>query len=253
MTWQQYKEEWVGFNTCRFCAGSSIHTCSLTDCKPALKEAGQYFETVIAKEEIRAMDKSALKAAFANAKAVGARYIGVRVEAEGSSQPEIVINPKGNFDAKFDYYMNAYDDDLILISAKGKECIRITGIAQGNAFEDIEVQLSDAGFGWKQKISGAIDKVYNKMIAETPPQSEGERLRCEGMKEAVKGMFLNTGRSAAEERFISGNIGKYEELFDICMNGDDLAFKKGLIELQRLQNEHILGEEKGRQGEGTGE
>lgn len=69
-------------------------------------------------------------------------------------------------------------------------------------------------------------------------------MRCEAMKEAVKGMFLNESRTAAEARFIFDNIEKYEELFDICMNGDDIEFKRGLIELQRLQNEYILREEK---------
>ena len=190
------------------------------------------------------MNKSALKAVFVNAKAVGARYIGVSIRTEGSSShPEIIINPRENFDAKFDYYMSAYDDDLILISAKGKKDIRITGVAQGNAFEDIEYQLMSVGTGWKQPISDAIDKSYNKMIAETPPQSEEEKLRCETMKEAIKGMFLNASRSAAEARFIFDNIEKYEELFDICMNGDDMEFRKGLTELQRMQNEHILKEE----------
>lgn len=189
------------------------------------------------------MNKSALKAVFVNAMAVGARYIGVSIKTEGSSHPEIIINPRENFDAKFDYYMSAYDDDLILISAKGKKDIRITGVAQGNAFEDIEYQLMSVGTGWKQPISDAIDKSYNKMITETPPQSEEERLRCETMKEAIKGMFLNASRSAAEARFISDNIEKYEELFDICMNGDDMEFRKGLTELQRMQNEHILKEE----------
>lgn len=189
------------------------------------------------------MNKSVLKAVFINAKTVGARYVGVRIETEGSSQPEIIINQKENFDAKFDYYMSAYDDDLILVSAKGKKNIRITGIAQGNTFEDIEYQLMSVGVGWKQPISDAIDKSYNKMIAATPPQSEEERLRCETMKEAIKGMFLNESRSAAEARFIFDNIEKYEELFDICMNGDDMEFRKGLTELQRMQNEHILKEE----------
>lgn len=189
------------------------------------------------------MNKSALKAVFVNAKAVGARYIGVSIRTEGSSHPEIIINPRENFDAKFNYYMSAYDDDLILISAKGKKDIRITGVAQGNAFEDIEYQLMSVGTGWKQPISDAIDKAYNKMIAETPPQSEEEKLRCETMKEAIKGMFLNASRSAAEARFIFDNIEKYEELFDICMNGDDVEFRKGLTELQRMQNEHILKEE----------
>ena len=109
------------------------------------------------------MNKSALKAVFINAMAVGARYIGVSIKTEGGSQPEIIINPKENFDAKFDYYMNAYDDDLILISAKGKKEIRITGIAQGNTFEDIEYQLMSVGVGWKKPISDAIDKTYDKI------------------------------------------------------------------------------------------
>ena len=189
------------------------------------------------------MNKGALKAVFINAMAVGARYIGVSIKTEGGSQPEIIINPKENFDAKFDYYMNAYDDDLILISAKGKKEIRITGIAQGNTFEDIEYQLMSVGVGWKKPISDAIDKTYDKMMAETPPQSEEERLQRETMKEAIKGMFLNASRSAAEARFIFDNIEKYEEIFDICMNGDDMEFKKGLMELQRMQNEYILKEE----------
>ena len=189
------------------------------------------------------MNKSALKALFINAKVEGARYIGVRIATEGSSEPEIIINPEKNFDSKFDYYMSAYDDDLILISAKGKKEIRITGIAQGNTFEDIEYQLMSVGVGWKKPISDAIDKAYNKMIAETPPQTEEEKLRCDTMKEAVKGMFLNASRSAAEARFIFENIEKYEQLFDICMNGDDMEFRKGLMELQRMQNEYILKEE----------
>ena len=189
------------------------------------------------------MNKSALKALFINAKVEGTRYIGVRIATEGSSEPEIIINPEKNFDSKFEYYMSAYDDDLILISAKGKKEIRITGIAQGNTFEDIEYQLMSVGVGWKKSISDAIDNAYNKMIAETPPQTEEERLRCETMKEAVKGMFLSASRTAAEARFIFENIEKYEQLFDICMNGDDMEFRKGLTELQRMQNEHILKEE----------
>ena len=44
------------------------------------------------------MNKSALKAVFDNAKAFGARYVGVRIATQGSSQPEIIINPRENFD-----------------------------------------------------------------------------------------------------------------------------------------------------------
>lgn len=190
------------------------------------------------------MNKSSLKAVFINAKATEAKYIGVKIETEGSSQPEIIINPQGNFSTKFDYYMNAYDDGLVLISAKGKKDIRITGAASGNSFEDIQSQLlGEFATGWKRQIADAIDRVVDKALKETPPENEEERLQCEGMREAIKGMFLNESRTAAEARFISENIGKYEEIFETCMNGDDLAFKKGLVELQRLQNEAILRED----------
>lgn len=190
------------------------------------------------------MNKSVLKAVFINAKAAGAKYIGVKIETEGSSEPEIIINPQGNFDAKFNYYMNAYDDELVLISAKGKKDIRITGAAHGNSFEDIQSQLlGEIAKGWKRQIADVIDRVVDKVLKETPPENEEERLQCEGAREAIKGMFLNESRTAAEARFISENVGKYEEIFETCMNGDDLAFKKGLVELQRLQNEAILREE----------
>ena len=163
------------------------------------------------------MNKSELKAIFINAKATGAKYIGVSIQTEGSSQPEIIINPNANFDAKFDYYMEAYDDDLILIAAKGK--------------------------GWRELIAAAIDKAYENMIANTPPTTEEERAHCEMIKEAVKGMFINESRTAAEAEFIKTHIVDYEKIFDVCMNGDDLEFKKGLVRLQKMQNEYVMQRE----------
>lgn len=96
------------------------------------------------------MNKSTLKAEFINAKIKDAKYIGVSIKTEGSSQPEIIINPRENFDAKFDYYMEAYDDDLILIAAKGKKDIRIVAAGHGNRFEDIENQLIGEKGNWKR-------------------------------------------------------------------------------------------------------
>lgn len=190
------------------------------------------------------MNKSALKAIFINEKAVDSRYIGVRIQTEGNNQPEIIINPRENFDAKFDYYMEAYDDDLILISARGKKKIEITGIAQGNTFEDIEFQLmGERGKGWKELIAAAIDRAYDRMIEKTPPKDEEEKVQCEMMREAIKGMFINESRTAAEAEFICKNIKEYEEIFDVCMNGDDLEFKKGLVRLQKMQNEYIMQRE----------
>lgn len=191
------------------------------------------------------MNKSELKVLFKNAKLTGERYIGVKIETEGSSQPEVIIIQKEDFDRKLEYYVNECDfafhtDSDTVIVNEGVLIYRITGVASGNKFEDIEFQLMSVGIGWKKPISDAIDRSYNKMIAETPPSSEEERVHCETVKEAVKGMFLNAGRSAAEARFIFDNIEKYEELFDICMNGDDMQFRKGLVEIQRMQNERML-------------
>ncbi len=136
------------------------------------------------------MNKSSLKAVFINAKAVDAKYIGVKIQTEGSSEPEYIIDPKENFSAKFDYYMEAYDDELVLIAAKGKKDIRITAAAHGNSFEDIQWQVTEKGKGWRKLLSDAIDRSYEKMIAATPPQDEEEKVQCEGMKEAIKGMFM---------------------------------------------------------------
>ena len=190
------------------------------------------------------MKKSALKALFINAKGFGAKYIGVLIETEGQPSPEVIINPRENFSGKFEYYMSAYDDDLALISAKGKKEIRITAAAEGKSFDDIQSQLfTVSGAGWKKLISDAIEKAYNRMISETPPETEEERIHCEGVKEGIKGMFINDSRTAAEARFIETHIDKYEEIFDICMNGDDLQFKKALVEIQKMQNDFILSEE----------
>ena len=190
------------------------------------------------------MKKGQLKALFIEAKGTGQKYIGVMIRTEGSSEPEVIINPKENFNVKFDYYMAAYDDDLILIAAKGKKDIRITAAGQGNRFEDIECQLlGERGKGWKELIAGAIDNAYEKMIENTPPTTEEERTHCEMIKEAVKGMFINESRTAAEAEFIKTHIVDYEKIFDVCMNGDDLEFKKGLVRLQKMQNEYVMQRE----------
>lgn len=57
MTWKQFGEGWVRLNACKFCEGSHMHICSLYQCKPAVKKAEEYFETVIAHEEIWTMKR----------------------------------------------------------------------------------------------------------------------------------------------------------------------------------------------------
>lgn len=95
----------------------------------------------------------------------------------------------------------------------------------------------------KELIAGAIDNAYEKMIATTPPTTEEEQTHCEMIKEAVKGIFINESRTAAEAEFIKTHIVDYEKIFDVCMNGDDLEFKKGLVRLQKMQNEYVMQRE----------
>ena len=83
-------------------------------------------------------------------------------------------NPKENFNAKFDYYMAAYDDDLILIAAKGKKDIRITGAAAGASFEDIQSQLID--------IKG---KSYEDIVRETGCGKNSPKKWCRSMTERL--------------------------------------------------------------------
>ena len=73
--------------------------------------------------------------------------------------------------------------------------------------------------------------------------TEEEQTHCEMIKEAVKGMFINESRTAAEVEFIKTHIVDYEKIFDVCMNGDDLEFKKGLVRLQKMQNEYVMQRE----------
>lgn len=41
---QQDRAEWVRLNTCRFCVGSYLHSCTGYRCEPAIKEAEEYFK-----------------------------------------------------------------------------------------------------------------------------------------------------------------------------------------------------------------
>ena len=124
------------------------------------------------------MKKGQLKALFIEAKGTGQKYIGVMIQTEGSSEPEVIINPKENFNAKFDYYMAAYDDDLILIAAKGKKDIRITGAAAGASFEDIQSQLIDekASSGWNQKKPKLHEKRRQPRVTDALVLFRGSRL-----------------------------------------------------------------------------
>jgi hypothetical protein len=55
-----------------------------------------------------------LEKLFNTAKQFGMNYIAVKIKMPGLENPEIIINPKSNFDEKLKYYKQAYDENLHL-------------------------------------------------------------------------------------------------------------------------------------------
>lgn len=51
---------------------------------------------------------------FHKAKQFGMNYIAIKINMPSLESPEIIINPKNNFDAKMEYYQKAYDENLRL-------------------------------------------------------------------------------------------------------------------------------------------
>lgn len=81
---------------------------------------------------------SHLENCFAGAKEKGAEYVGLKIEVEGAEKPEIIINPKENFDSKLAYIKATYTDELVHTVS---EIIQIVGFTFGNSFAEIEADL----------------------------------------------------------------------------------------------------------------
>lgn len=79
-----------------------------------------------------------LEKCFYTASQNDCKYVGVKIQMEGFEKPEIIINENANFDAKFDYYKKAYNEDLTLKTFNG---IKIIGFTYGDSFDSIEKDL----------------------------------------------------------------------------------------------------------------
>lgn len=55
------REEWVRLNTCRFCIGSHLHSCTGYDCRDAVREAENCFEKM---QKARKGEKRMFKVKF---------------------------------------------------------------------------------------------------------------------------------------------------------------------------------------------
>ena len=68
----------------------------------------------------------------------GKCYMVVKIETEGNSAPEIIVNPVENFIPKLSYYDKAYNDDLELIAAKSAgKSVRISDVLMTSNLVDL--------------------------------------------------------------------------------------------------------------------
>lgn len=184
------------------------------------------------------MKKKQFTEVFNSAVENHAAYIGVSIQTEGSNHPEIIINPIENFEEKLKYYRAAYDEDMVLVSAKGKKDIRITAVASGDSFSDIEYQMMEERPDWKKTISDSIDRVVNRMLEKYPDVTKERRDAWDIILEGYKEQFVSRRYSISQQRFIVENADLYENMFETCMNGSNEEFKEQFLHLSKELNKH---------------
>ncbi|UTI41114.1 hypothetical protein [Niallia sp. RD1] len=74
------------------------------------------------------LTKQHLQNNFAKARETNSPYVFVGIKAEGVS--EVIVIPKKSFDAKEQFYMNAYSEDLTHVMNNN---VMITGLSYGDA------------------------------------------------------------------------------------------------------------------------
>jgi hypothetical protein len=74
------------------------------------------------------LTKKHLQSNFAKARETNSPYVFVGLQAEGVS--EVIVVPKKSFDAKEQFYMNAYSDNLTHVMNKN---VVITGLSYGDS------------------------------------------------------------------------------------------------------------------------
>lgn len=81
---------------------------------------------------------SYLKNCFAQATQKGYKFIGLMVQLEDLTEPEIIVVQRSNFDSKLAYIQETYDNNL---RSRMNENIAIIGFTYDNTFEGLEQQL----------------------------------------------------------------------------------------------------------------
>lgn len=175
---------------------------------------------------------------FKNAIENHAAYIGISIQTEGSSRQEVIINPSENFEEKLKYYRAAYDEDMVLVSTKGKKDIRIIAVVYGDSFADIEFQIIGERPNWKKTILDAIDRVVSRMFEEQPNVTKETRDAWDIIIEGYKEQLISRRYSIGQQRFIVENEKLYEDMFETCMNGSNEEFREKFLHLSKELNKY---------------
>lgn len=84
------------------------------------------------------LSKENLKNCFEGAKKENANIVGLLIEMPNFEMPELIINPKENFDKKLEYLLNTYDEYLEHKYSKG---VKIIAFSYGKLVEDVTNDL----------------------------------------------------------------------------------------------------------------
>lgn len=84
------------------------------------------------------LSKEHLKNCFEGAKRADANIVGLLIEMPNFEAPELIINPKENFDKKLEYLLNTYDEYLEHKYSKG---VRIIAFTYGKRIEEVTNDL----------------------------------------------------------------------------------------------------------------
>ena len=77
-----------------------------------------------------------LEKCFYEASVKGEKYVGIKIKMKKFQDPQIIIDPSINFDARFSYYKEVFGEKLE--SAQGN---KIIGFTYGDTFSEIEEDL----------------------------------------------------------------------------------------------------------------
>lgn len=81
---------------------------------------------------------------FTQARQLDIEYVAVAIETMGRNKAiEIIINPSCNSEAKLEYYIKSYDDNLVLKTFNGISIVSVCGFDKSCTMEEIEELLAE--------------------------------------------------------------------------------------------------------------